>query len=276
MKTKTGFAKKDVFVVLGCVVFMLITLGAIGNGVSEEAKRLERRSVCLSNLKGLALAWLMYADDNEGKLINGAVGISRPNEPAWVGRDWDPNYMHGKRLSEKKQKAAIKAGLLWSYCRDLEFYHCPAALKGHIRTYSIVDSINGYPQPDNPRGRGPKEVMKKLIIKHQSKVRRPHRTIVFIDEGWAVPGSYGVYYDKEKWWEPPPVQHDGGVTVSFADTHSEYWKWKGEETVELGKRTSSFQLRRHVEPKTVEGKEDLQKVQKAVWGKLGYTPSVSD
>ncbi|MHC4694658.1 MAG: hypothetical protein ACYS67_18110 [Planctomycetota bacterium] len=271
MKTRTGFAKKDVFVVLGCVFFMLITLGAIDNGASEEAKRLERRSVCLKNLKHLSLAWLIYNDENEGKLINGAAGISRPNEPAWVGRDWDPNYMQGKLLSESKQKEAIKAGALWPYCRGLEVYRCPVALKGHIRTYSIVCSLNGDRSPVAGR---PDSRM--LCVKHRSLVRRPHTRIVFMDIGWATPGSYGVYYDKEKWWDPPPVRHEEGTTMSFADGHSEYWKWKGEETIKLGKIAIPTQLRRHVEPKTFEGKEDLQKVQKAVWRKLRYNPSMVD
>ncbi len=276
MKTKTGFAKKDVLVVLGCIIFMLATLGAIGNGVSEEARRLERRSVCLGNLKSLALAWLMYTDDNQRMIVNGAAGISRPNEPAWVGRDWDPNYMLGKKLSENKQTDAIKAGLFWPYCKNEQIYQCPQGQKGHNRTYSIVDSMNGVPQPDNPRGRGPKEVMKRLIIKNRSLIRRPHTRIVFIDEGWSAPGSYPVYYDKEKWLDLPPVRHEEGTTVSFADSHAEHWKWKGEETVKLGRSADLTQFRRHVEPKTVEGKEDLQKVQKAVWGKLGYNPSAVD
>ncbi|HIJ53584.1 MAG TPA: hypothetical protein HPP66_10585 [Planctomycetes bacterium] len=272
MKPKTCFAKRDVVVVLGCVVFLLITLGAIGNGASEEARRLEMRSVCLSNLKSLALAWLMYTDDNQGMIVNGAAGISRPNEPAWVGRDWDHNYMQGKQLSEKKQKAAIKAGLFWPYCRGLEVYRCPAALKGNIRTYSIVDSMNGYPQPDNPRGRGPKQVMNALlIIKQRPLIRRPHKRIIFIDEGWAAPGSYPVYYDKELWLALPPVRHDEGVTVSFADGHSEYWQWKGSETIRLGRIEARTYTGKHIAPETAEGKEDLHKVQKAVWGKLGYT-----
>jgi len=273
MKTKTGFTKKDVFAVLGCVFFMLITLGAIGNGVSEESERLKRRSVCLRNLKMLVLAWVMYADDNDGMIVNGAAGISRPNEPPWVGRDWDPNYMQGKRLSEEKQIAAIKAGLFWPYCKNEKIYQCPQGQKGNNRTYSVVDSLNGVPQPDNPMGRGPKEVMKKLIIKRRSLLRRPHKRIIFIDVGWSSPGSYAVYYDKEKWWDPPPVRHEEGTTMSFADGHSEYWKWEGKKTVKLGESAGPTQLSRHVSPTTQKGKEDLQKVQKAVWGKLGYIVS---
>ena len=276
MDERTGLIRIEVVVVLGCVVFMLITLGALGNGASEEARRLEMRSVCLSNLKSLALAWLMYADDNQGMIVNGAAGISRPNEPAWVGKDWDPNYMEGKQLSENKQTEAIKAGLFWPYCKNEKIYRCPQGQKGHNRTYSIVDSLNGVPQPDNPMGRGPKEVMKKLIIKHRSLLRRPYKRIVFIDDGWAAPGSYPVYYDKEKWWDPPPLRHEEGTTVCFADSHAEYWKWKSEETIELGKNAGPTQISQHAEPKTVEGKEDLQKIQMAVWWELGYTPSVSE
>ena len=63
----------------------------------------------------------------------------------------------------------------------------------------------------------------------------------------------------------------------MADGHVEYWKWKGRETVEMprwllpiGDRLSEF-LRLSYEPQTEDGLYDLQRLQKATWGRLGYS-----
>lgn len=259
----------EVLVVIGVLVLLL----AIVMPVLERPRgELSHGYLCLCNLRDLTIAWTIYADDNDGRIVNGAAGNERLNEPAWTGKDWADDYREGGALDPNEQEEAIKSGALWSHVKSVGAYRCPTTMPENIRTYSIVDSLNGVPQPGNPMGRGPTEVMDKLIEKSRRQIRRPHERIVFIDEGWAAPGSYGVYYDKEKWWDPPPVRHRKGTTVSFADAHAGHWKWKGEETVTLGKSAGPTQLRQHIEPKTVEGKEDLQKMQEAVWGKLGYEP----
>ena len=67
MKYKTIFTKKEFLVVLGCAFFLLLNIGAIGGGGRRKAKRM----VCLTNLKQLTLAWNIYADDNNQKIVNG-------------------------------------------------------------------------------------------------------------------------------------------------------------------------------------------------------------
>ena len=109
MKSKKAFTKKDLVVALGCVVFLLMTLGAIGSGYLERARERGRRSVCLSNLKQLTLAWLIYADENDDKIVNGAAGIDRKKdkvvvERAWTGKDWADDYRDGGRLDPNEQK----------------------------------------------------------------------------------------------------------------------------------------------------------------------------
>ena len=136
-------------------------------------------------------------------------------------------------------------------------------LPGQIRTYSVVDSMNGVPRPltreDN------------VWINKRTQARRPARRLVFVDVGKATPESFAVHYDKEQWWASPPVRHAKGTNVSFADGHYEYWGWKARETVKLGERSDSFHI--NIVPQTPDGKEDLHRLQEAVWGRLGYTPS---
>jgi prepilin-type processing-associated H-X9-DG protein len=62
-------------------------------------------------------------------------------------------------------------------------------------------------------------------------------------------------------------RHGDGTNVSFADGHSAYWKYMGAETIQVGKMVNPPH---NFAPQTDEGLADLQKMQKAVWGRLGY------
>jgi hypothetical protein len=55
------------------------------------------------------------------------------------------------------------------------------------------------------------------------------------------------------------------MTVSFADAHSVYWKWKGQDTVQFGREETW-----DVAPTSDEGWMDLKLMQRAVYGKLGH------
>jgi hypothetical protein len=68
----------------------------------------------------------------------------------------------------------------------------------------------------------------------------------------------------------------------MADGHAEYWKWKGRETVAglsrelIPDRRSARDvldelLEADYEPQTEDGLYDLQRLQRAMWGRLGYS-----
>ncbi|MGA1979792.1 MAG: hypothetical protein ABSG99_04395 [Sedimentisphaerales bacterium] len=254
MIKRTGLTRIDLVVAVACAGFVLANAPVIVAGGRGRAKL----EVCMANLRALTAAWSMYADSNGDKIVNGAAGTPRPGEPAWVGKCWNDGYMEGKLLPVADQIEAIKAGALWPYLKNIGLYKCPSGYRGEMLTYSITDAMNGYPR----------NATKDLVIKSRTQIPRPQDRMVFVDEGWATPDSYAVFYNTERWWDSPPVRHGDGATFSFADGHSEYWKWS-QETVDIGKH-----LQNNANPVTPDGKEDLYRVQKAVWGKLGYTPSV--
>ena len=270
MKAKNATSKTDVIVACSCLLFLLIIIGSSGScrrRLSEQS----RQAVCTSNIKSLALAWNMYSDVNNDKIVNGMAGKDREqdgivNEKAWTGRDWADDYEAGAHLSEQKQEQAIRDGALFKYIGGVATYSCPSGLPGQMRTYSIVDSMNGVPRPRTQEDGA--------WINKRTEIRNPAPTsrLVFIDVGRATPESFAVHYDKEQWWAQPPVRHSEGTTVSFADGHVEYWEWKASETIKLSKNINRSLSEKTLIPKTLDGKEDLHKFQTAVWGRLGYIP----
>ncbi|MCK4794792.1 MAG: DUF4190 domain-containing protein, partial [Desulfobacteraceae bacterium] len=253
--TGRGFAIAGIVTpVLGFLPLMAILLPALARA-REQAKR----AVCLNNLKQLSLAWVMYADENDDRIVNGAAGSERAGQLPWVGRDWSTDDQDEKR-------EMLVNGALFPYCMTVKLYRCPAGLPGHMRTYSIVDSMNGIAEEGTDEIPG-------LHIKTRMEIRKPGYRVVFIDVGQVIPDTYSVYYDQQKWWDEPPVRHPDGTSVSFADGHAEYWKWRAAETVDHGKAATSVHSPKeadHWSPQTSEGREDLQRMQTGCWGRLGY------
>jgi prepilin-type N-terminal cleavage/methylation domain-containing protein/prepilin-type processing-associated H-X9-DG protein len=244
----TGFTLIELLVVIAIIaILMAILLPAL-----HRAKEQGQRAVCLSNVKQLTFSWLMYAQENDDRIVNASTFFSRPGEPAWIGAKWQVTG------TPEQLRQHLKDGILYKYCEDVDIFKCPTGIRGEVLTYAIVDAMNGATSIPGT---------KDLMIKRLNQIRRPGERFVFIDEGKISPDSWTVYYDQESWWDQPTVRHGDGTNFSFADGHSDYWKWKDPRTVHLAKMTSA-QASDRAQP----GNADLHAVQKAAWGKLGYTP----
>jgi len=246
----TGFTLIELLVVIAIIAILMAILMPALNRAREQG----RRSVCLSNLKQLTLAWSLYADDYDGKIVNSDVSYSgNPPVSNWWVR-W-PTKGHDSTIEE--WEIAIKGGQLWPYCLNVTLYKCPNSARQRRLTYTIVDSMNGYCGWD--------AYTPDLKIRNINQIRRPTERMVFLGEDPVSPGTWGVLYSEEAWYDQPPKLHSNGTTFGFADAHSEYWKWVDRRTAE-----TTWDDRNEAQP----GNRDLHKVQRAVWGKLGYTPSI--
>ena len=240
MKRKSkAFTLIELLVVIAIIALLMAILMPALNRAREQGKR----AVCRNNVKQLSMAWIMYADDNDGKICAANVGHS---EYGWVAEmlNTDP---------PEEQLAAIKAGKLYKYCNNSKLYKCPTGIRGEMRTYSIVSSMN--------TNKG--TVWKGTVITNRYRIRRPGEWMVFVDEGKISNHAFAVSYIQPEWLDLPPVRHGKGTNVSFADGHSEYWKWTDPRTIELGDQEKGVE-------KTQPGNPDLVRLQKAVWGRLGY------
>ena len=259
-----GFTLIELLVVIAIIAILM----AILIPTLQRAREQGKRATCLNNLHQLQLAWGMYADENDDRIVNGATGYSNVqmswgdhrNELAWVNQfstDWNTALK------------GIMDGALWPYLKNVRIYRCPTGRRGEALTYSTMFSMNAVCHTSEGVDKVPG-----AYIKKRSQIRNPAPAyrLVFIDEGWMTPDAYAVHFNAERWWDDPPVRHGDGTNVSFADGRADYYKWKGVDTI---KRARSQEVGHTSDwtPQTDEGFQDLYWMQKGCWGKLGYNPT---
>ncbi len=280
-RPRAAFTLIELLVVIAIIAVLMAMLMPTLNRAREQG----RRAVCLNHLKSLTLCWIMYADENNDRIVNGEaysnpsaapmapVPPSGPHEGEryWVGNDCAANFMGGEQRPLNIQIEAIRAGALFPLCKTEKVYRCPTGIRGEMRTYSVSYGMNGcFDAQGTYNGtKGVRVGRTVLMVKSRTEIIDPVPAyrLVFLDEGRITPDAYAIQYLTPQWWDPPFVRHADGTNVSFADGHSDYWKYKGKETIELGKLANPTH---NYKPTTPDGIEDVQRMQIATWGRLGY------
>jgi prepilin-type N-terminal cleavage/methylation domain-containing protein len=286
MSKGKGFTLIELLVVISIIALLIALLIPALRSAREQGQR----AVCLSNLKQLTLAWTAYAEEHDGKLVEGRAftdtHAGSRKIKSWLGRAF--RYPEIKLdVGENPDK-----GALWPYVKNLDVYRCPRGRTGHLVTYSTVAAANGiYVEGTRLQGFRGRELLE-LGERVGSTVLRLIRLTdivspgagqraVFIDQE-QIPTSSDFYvyylYPEWKFFSPPPLHHENGTTLSMADGHAEYWKWKARETVTIPRELyydGNLFLEEVLkgddyEPQNEDGMYDLQRLQRATWGRLGY------
>lgn len=206
---KTGFTLVELLVVISIIALLLsILMPALGK-VREQARCI----VCTSNTRQLGLAWVCYAESNNGKLVRGSISSDSQDTDSWV--KWIMNSP-----TPKYQIKGIQQGLLWSYVKNLKIYRCPSASKTELRNYNINSCMNGRIASDNVED-----------ITRIADAKRASERMVFIDQGeivttaswnsrcWRMGGS------TESWVDQPSRYHKTGTAMSYVDGRAAFYKW---------------------------------------------------
>lgn len=248
-----GFSLIELLVVIAIMALLMGILMPTLNLVREQGKR----AACLGNLKQMGLAWNMYADDNDGRIVNG----NNQDPMGWL--TWPVQSLSKTRSLEEQRVDGIRNGLLYDYCRSLKVYKCPAGVRGEFVSYSIVASMNGYDATLDTKSKN-----RGRIVKNREQIRRPGQRAVFLDQGRLSPGSWTVWYDQERWADQVSARHGDGTNLSFADGHSEYWKWKDPRTLAIcALDFDAWQKTgRDSDMSICPGSQDLHRIRLAVWG----------
>lgn len=249
-----AFTLIELLVVIAVIAILMAILMPALNRAREQGKR----AVCQNNVKQFGLSWVLYADDNDQMLVNSCTIPAteghgdKTKEPCWM-------YFGGDAWTTQQRIDGLREGAMWPYVNQLKIYKCPTGLRGEENTYAIVDAMNGAVSPM-------RTYSGKLWIKKKTQIKRPGERVVYVDEGKTSVQSWTIFYDQESWWDDPPVRHGAGTNFNFADGHSEYWKWDDPRTLQYARKEGGLQAAQA-------DNKDIQRLQRAAWGDLGYTPA---
>ncbi len=226
---KRGLTLIELLLVLGVISLLL----ALSFPVLLRARNQAQGAVCLQNLKTLSLAWLLYKDDNDDRLVGGHVGKG-PGDYAWVQRPLGA----GTFIEQKKE--GIRQGVLFRYAGSrIEVYRCPAdqrkLVPGQIafRSYSIAGGANGEGWQDTYKQ-----------AEKYSELYQPAGKYVFVEEadprGWNQ-GSWVLNPLTGTWVDPFAVWHSKTrSTLGYADGHTEIRRWVDNSTIEMSRKQEFF------------------------------------
>ena len=185
---------------------------------------------CMSNLKQLGLAWYMYPEDNNDKLVPNGTGDQRGWVEGWLMTPQDATNVNLLKAPK---------GLLWKYNEALDIYKCPAdrsTVKLSGKTYPRVRSIsmNGNMNGDSWYTAEIKNTH--YTFKKYAEIisPSPSQAFVFLDEHPdAIDDGYFLVFvnRKQLWGNMPANYHNGACGLSFADGHAEIRKWVDPDTL---------------------------------------------
>jgi prepilin-type N-terminal cleavage/methylation domain-containing protein/prepilin-type processing-associated H-X9-DG protein len=211
------------------VVAIIAVLASLLLPVLSTATEKSQRIACLNHLRQLQLSWIMYAQDNNDLLVPNLQNTFAASQ-TWVQGD-----MGGSQgVNEPTNLFLIQRGLLFVYSKSTSLYRCPsdsskAAISGkkypRVRSYSMNTYMNGQDVGLERLGQVGYKVNKKMA---DITLPPPPKAFVFVDEDESSidDGCFGFAPEGNAWLNMPAQRHSFGGNFSFADGHSEYWKWR--------------------------------------------------
>ena len=218
------------------VIAIIAILAAMLLPALARAKDRAQSIHCLSNLKQLDIGWIMYAGDNQERLVPNWVLTTGGSPPeSWVGGNM-------QNAADATNITWIQTCRLYVYNPNPGIYQCPAARPPSpaganivpLRTFSMnarmggattgATSVAGTVNTFTVTAVYP-VFTKTTAISHPA----PVNALTFADESLPSVGD-GVFFvtcnQQSLWSNTPTVRHSKGATFAFADGHSEHWKWQ--------------------------------------------------
>ena len=230
-----GFTRLELLVVLATIVLLAtLTRPAWGNPTAS------RSIVCLDNFRQLARAWLLYADDQEGRLPrNTTVLESQVPIPGRIG--WVSGIMTWDTMPQNTNRAYLvdpRYAALAPYTGpDAALYKCPEdtylspqqVARGwneRVRSYAMSHFM----------GAPVEFVVRYRYFRKLSDLRTlpPQRAAVFLEEhpDSINDPTFVIQPATPIWLDLPASFHNGACRFSFADGHTELRRWESPATIQ--------------------------------------------
>ena len=233
------------------VIAVIAILASMLLPVLTKSKLKAQGVQCMNNHRQLCLAWRMYADDNNERMVYASDAPGYPNDLelrefawTWTKMDFDPNNSFNWDIN-----ADITKRPLWPYCgRNAALYKCPSdqstvtlsngEQKPRIRTMSMNLYMGGFDGTDGywwwASGY--------RIYTKTSDINPPSKLFVFLDmrEDSVNWGNFMTHMDGYSPTDPekytfngdyPGLYHHNASGFSFADGHSELHRWADQRTM---------------------------------------------
>ncbi len=224
-----GFTLIELLVVIAIIAILAAMLLPVLGRTKQKAAGIS----CMNNLDQLQIGWLMYADDNQDRLVP-VGGIA----DVWVQTIPPPaqyqQWVYGRVDAPSGSDSAtnnwfVQNGLIYPFINNTKVYKCPAdpnKYKGAptVRSYSLNCWLNPI-QAWNPTT--------EVICRKGGDLTRPgpanrfvfiEESVYSIDDGYFVCSPSPDYVNT--WINNPATYHGNGSGLAFADGHAEIKAWR--------------------------------------------------
>ena len=217
------------------VIAIIAILAAMLLPALARAKQKAAMASCVSGQKQMALAWAMYCDDNNEKVVNFTTFLNSKGEPPWrystppvpavIPSGTDP-----RTAAVLSVQAGYEQGSLFKYCPNYMVIHCPTDPRFSrplnqgfsLGSFSGVGGLNGeygtsglFKRTDlrQPAGR--------LLWVEENDPRGENADSWMFQPAGTVPKFVGSEFE-----DSGACYHGNASTFSWADAHASTRKWK--------------------------------------------------